>query len=232
MTTMTETNEATVQALLARVDALERRLRVVDDTEAINRLTRAYGYYLDKALWDEILDLFTDDCSIEISALGVYLGKKQAAVLFKDLLGQGPAKSDENGLVWGQLYNHLVVQGIVEIDPDGVNASGRWRCFMQIAKFGESAVWGEGPYEIRYRKGDDGIWRIRKLHFYRTYHTPFDEGWAKAKSPAGGVRKHLPPDLPPSVAYEPWPAVHVPKFFYANPVSGSKRYARQDPEQV
>lgn len=230
--TMKEDNEATVQALLARVDALERRLRVCEDTEAINRLTRAYGYYLDKALWDEILDLFTEDCSIEISALGVYLGKKQASVLFKDLLGQGPAKSDENGLVWGQLYNHLVVQGIVEIDPDGVNASGRWRCFMQIAKFGESAVWGEGPYEIRYRKGEDGLWRIRKLHFYRTYHTPFDEGWAKAKSPVGGVRAHLPPDLPPSVEYEPWPAVFVPKFFYGNPVTGGRRYARGDLEGV
>ena len=30
--------------LLARVDALERRVRELEDTEAINRLTRAYGY--------------------------------------------------------------------------------------------------------------------------------------------------------------------------------------------
>ncbi|TWO71114.1 nuclear transport factor 2 family protein [Caenimonas sedimenti] len=229
--TTTITEEA-MQALLARIDALERRVQTAEDTEAINKLTRAYGYYLDKALWDEALDLFTDDCSIEISALGVYIGKKQAAVLFKELLGKGPAKSDENGLLWGQLYNHLIVQGIVNIDQDGRNASGRWRCFMQIAEFGKSAVWGEGPYEMRYRKGEDGIWRIRKLHFYRTYHTPFDEGWAKAKSPAGGVRAHLPPDLPPSVAYEPWPAVFVPPFHYANPGSGSRRYAREDSEQV
>ncbi len=222
----------TVQALLARIDALERRVQTAEDIEAINKLTRAYGYYLDKALWDEALDLFTDDCSVEISALGVYIGKKQASVLFKELLGKGPAKSDENGLLWGQLYNHLIVQGIVHIDADGRNASGRWRCFMQIAEFGKSAVWGEGPYELRYRKGEDGVWRIRKLHFYRTYHTPFDEGWAKAKSPAGGVRAHLPPDLPPSVAYEPWPAVFVPPFHYANPGSGSRRFAREDAEQV
>ena len=229
--TTTITEEA-VQALLTRIEGLERRVQTAEDTEAINKLTRAYGYYLDKALWDEALDLFTEDCSVEISALGVYLGRKQAAVLFKELLGKGPAKSDENGLLWGQLYNHLIVQGIVNIDEDGRNASGRWRCFMQIAEFGKSAVWGEGPYEMRYRKGDDGIWRIRKLHFYRTYHTPFDEGWAKAKSPAGGVRAHLPPDLPPSVEYEPWPAVFVPPFHYANPGSGSRRFLRDDAEQV
>ena len=222
----------TERALLARVEALERRLQAAEDTQAIERLTRAYGYYLDKALWDEALALFTDDCSVEISALGVYLGKQQASVLFKDLLGKEPALSDENGLVWGRLYNHMIVQGIVHVDADGRNASGRWRCFMQIAEFGKSAVWGEGPYEIRYRKGEDGLWRIRKLHFYRTYHTPFDQGWAKAKSPAGGVREHLPPDLPPSVQYEPWPAVFVPPFHYANPVSGSRAHARDDIERV
>jgi len=225
-------DQAAVRALMDRVKVLEQRVQRAEDTEAINRLTRAYGYYLDKALWDEMLDLFTEDCSVEISALGVYIGKQQAIVLFKELLGKGPAKSDETGLLWGQLYNHLIVQGIVHVDDDGANASGRWRCFMQIAEFGKSAVWGEGPYEIRYRKGEDGIWRIRKLHFYRTYHTPFDEGWAKARSPLGGVRPHLPPDLPPSVEYEPWPAVFIPPFHYANPVSGSRQHTRDDPERV
>lgn len=225
-------NESDIQRLLARVEALERRVQVADDIEAINKLTRAYGYYLDKALWDEALGLFTDDCSVEISALGVYEGKRQTEVLFKDLLGKGPAMSNENGLVWGRLYNHLIVQGIVHVDPDGHGASGRWRCFMQIAEFGKSAVWGEGPYEIRYRKGDDGVWRIRRLHFYRTYHTPFDEGWAKARSPVGGVRAHLPPDRPPSVDYDVWPGVHVPRFHYANLGSGSRRYTRTDPEAV
>src|SRR5439155_18757693 len=119
----------------------------LEDTQAFERLTRAYGYYLDKALWDEVLALFTDDCEIEISALGVYVGIKQAAVLFRDVLGKGPAMSDENGLVPGRLYNHFILQGIVEIDDGGHTASGRWRCFMQVASFGEKAFWGEGPYE-------------------------------------------------------------------------------------
>lgn len=219
-------------ALTARIEALERRVQRAEDTEAIEHLTRAYGYYLDKALWDEILPLFTDDCEIEISALGVYVGQKQAAVLFKDLLGKGPAKSDEHGLVWGQLYNHLIVQGIVNVDEGGNTASGRWRCFMQIAEFGEKAVWGEGPYEIRYRKGADGKWRMSHLHFYRTYHTPFDEGWAKARSPAGGVRANLPPDRGPSVEYEPYPGNYIPRFFYANPVSGGRTHTREGIDEV
>ena len=228
---MSETDK-TINALEARLQDLERRVRVTEDTQEIERVTRAYGYYLDKALWDEALALFTGDCSVEISALGVYVGQKQVAVLFKELLGKGPAKSDGNGLVWGQLYNHMIVQGIVHVDEGGQTASGRWRCFMQIAEFGKSAVWGEGPYEIRYRKDADGAWRIHKLHFYRTYHTPFDQGWAKAESPAGGVRANLPPDLPPTVDYKPWPAVFIPPFHYANPGSGSRRFTRVDIDGV
>ena len=220
-----------LEALQARVQALEAKVRTAEDIEAINKLTRMYGYYLDKALWDEMLPLFTEDCWVEISALGIYKGKKQAEVLFKELLGKGPAMSDEKGLVYGRLYNHMIVQGIVHVDEDGEHASGRWRCFMQIAEFGVKAVWGEGPYEIRYRK-EDGLWRISHLHFYRTYHTPFEEGWAKAKSPSGGVRTQLPPDLPPSVDYEPFPAVFIPPFHYANPVTGNRHYTRDDIDKV
>jgi hypothetical protein len=228
---MTSIPDIPVQALLARVAELERRVQRAEDIEAINKLTRMYGYYLDKALWAEILPLFTEDCSVEISALGVYLGKERAAVLFRDILGKGPAMSDENGLVHGRLYNHLIVQGIVHVDADDVNASGRWRCFMQIAEFGAKATWGEGPYEIRYRK-EAGQWKISRLHFYRTYHTPFEEGWAKAKSPEGSLRNRFVPDLPPSIDYEPYPGVFVPPFHYANPVSGSSAYTRANPEQV
>ncbi|ROZ71313.1 nuclear transport factor 2 family protein [Ramlibacter sp. WS9] len=229
---MTEhANNDLMEALRKRVEMLEAKVQTAEDLEAINKLTRMYGYYLDKALWAEILPLFTEDCSVEISHLGVYLGKRQAEVLFKDLLGKGPALSDENGLVYGRLYNHMIVQGIVHVDDDGLHASGRWRCFMQIAEFGVKATWGEGPYEIRYRK-EDGLWRISHLHFYRTYHTPFEEGWAKAKSPPGGVRAQLPPDLPPSVDYEPYPAAFIPPFHYGNPVSGSRDHTRPDPERV
>ena len=70
-----------LEALQRRIDLLERRIARAEDTEAIERLTRMYGYYLDKALWSEIIDLFTEDCSVEISALGVYVGRDRAAQL-------------------------------------------------------------------------------------------------------------------------------------------------------
>lgn len=206
--------------LIARIESLELRLRKMEDIEALKKLTRMYGYYLDKALWHHVLPLFTDNCEVEISALGVYAGREQVNTLFREVLGKGPAMSDENGLVHGRLFNHLILQGIVHVADDGRSAQGRWRAFVQVAEFGKSAVWGEGPYEIEYRKDDAGRWLIRKLHFYRTYHTPFDEGWAKAASPKGGMREAHPPSRPPSMDYEPYPAVFVPPFHYRNPITG------------
>jgi hypothetical protein len=206
--------------LLARIESLEGRLGRMEDIEAVKKLTRMYGYYLDKALWHHVLPLFTDDCEVEISALGVYAGKAQAEVLFREVLGKGPAMSDEHGLLHGRLFNHLILQGIVHIGDDGRTAQGRWRAFVQVAEFGKSAVWGEGPYEMAYRKDDEGRWRIRRLHFFRTYHTPFDQGWAKAASPKGGLRAAHPPSRPPSIDYDPFPAVFVPPFHYRHPITG------------
>jgi len=202
-----------------KIARLEARVDRAEDIEAIKKLTRIYGYYLDKALWDQMLPLFTPDCSIEISHLGVYVGTAQAEVLFKKILGTGPAKSDENGLLPGQLYNHLILQGVVHVSADGEHAQGRWRTFMQMAEFGQRAQWGEGPYEITYRKMD-GLWRIQSLHFYRTFHTPYDESWVTARSPKGGIRENFPPDHPPTVDYEPYPGAFVPPFHYKNPVTG------------
>jgi hypothetical protein len=122
---------------------------------------------------------------------------------------------------WGRWrFVSFETQGIVHVADDGQTAQGRWRAFVQVAEFGKSAVWGEGPYEMEYRKDAQGRWLIRKLHFFRTYHTPFDQGWGKAASPKGGMRKAHPPSRPPSIDYEPYPAVFVPPFHYRHPITG------------
>lgn len=219
MSSNTSASDPRIDQLLARIAVLEQKVQETQDIEAINKLTRIYGYYLDKAQWDQVVPLFTDDASVEISALGVYQGREQIDTLFRRVLGRGPAMSDENGLVWGRLFNHLILQGVVHVDADGRTAKGRWRAFMQVAEFGKHGVIGEGPYEMSYRKGEDGIWRIASLHFFRTYHTPF-QPFVDARSPAGGENRGHPPSRPQSVAYEPYPGVFVPPYHYANPVTG------------
>ena len=69
----------------------------------------------------------------------------------------------------------------------------------------------------------DGVWKIKKLHWYQTFLVPYVGGWAKNKDANGGVyvsQEELPPDAPPSERYEVWPNVYIPPFHFKNPVSG------------
>jgi hypothetical protein len=50
-----------VAALRARVDSLSAEVGALQDANAVRKLQHAYGYYLDKCLYDEVVDLFADD---------------------------------------------------------------------------------------------------------------------------------------------------------------------------
>ena len=50
----------TLAALESTVRQLQHQVGVLEDTHAIRRLQHAYGYYIDKCLYDETVDLFSD----------------------------------------------------------------------------------------------------------------------------------------------------------------------------
>ena len=66
----------------------------------IERLQAAYGYYVDRGLWDEVANLFADDGTIEIGLDGVYVGKQRVRE-YLYALGGG-----RQGLVDGELNEH------------------------------------------------------------------------------------------------------------------------------
>lgn len=202
------------KSLEARVRALEARVQKTEDIDAINKLTRAYGYYVDKAQWNEITDLFADDCRVEIAGRGVYYGKKGADAIFRKVMGGGKI-----GLNDGSLFNHMILQGITDVDADGKTAHGRWRAFIQIGTYQQFALWAEGTYENIYVK-ENGVWKFKDLHYFATYYTPFDQGWAKKALPNNGPSTQFPPDKPQSIQYDVFPGHFVPPYHYPNPVTG------------
>jgi hypothetical protein len=200
--------------LAERIERLERELDEVRSIQQIERLQRTYGYYLDKALWDRAVDLLTDDCTVEIAGRGVYTGRDRALVVFRDVLGGGRI-----GLAEGQLYNHLNLQGVVTVGPGPDEARGRWRAVIQVGRLGAGALWAEGPYENRYRR-EGGVWKIAAIHWFATFYTPYGDGWGKTALPMSGPSAEFPPDGPPTIDYDPYPAPFVPPFHYPNPVTG------------
>ena len=204
---------AAVQALEARVAALEQRKERIEDVNAIERLQAAYGYYVDRALWDEVANLFAADGTIEIGLDGVYVGKPRVRE-YLYALGGG-----RQGLADGELSEHLQVMPVITLAPDGLKAKARWRAITLTGELGADAFWGEGPYENEYVK-DDGVWKIKTLHWYQALHVPYEGGWQTKPDPTGAkfVSSTLPPDRPPSVEYKTWPDTYLPPFSFPNPV--------------
>jgi outer membrane murein-binding lipoprotein Lpp len=204
---------AQMQALEARVAALEARKERIEDVNAIERLQAAYGYYVDRALWDEVANLFADEGTIEVGLDGVYVGKERVRE-YLYALGGG-----RQGLADGQLSEHLQVMPVITLAPDGLTAKARWRAIVLAGELGGQAFWGEGPYENEYVK-DGGVWKIKALHWYQALYVPYEGGWQTKPDPTGGkyISNTLPPDRPPSVEYKTWPDTYLPPFSFPNPV--------------
>ena len=187
---------------------------LLEDTKAIKRLQRAYGYYVDKKLSREIGALFADDpnTTAELGGSGVYVGRAQIAEYYDRIIGG-------EGLKPGQLFNHMILQGVVHVAPDGRTAKGRWRALIQIGEHGQSATWAEGPYENEYVK-ENGVWKFSKVHWYQTFSAPYSPGWHKAPEPMNPPLAAFPPDRPPTATYGSYPQIYQPPYHYANPVSG------------
>ncbi|HXS80027.1 MAG TPA: nuclear transport factor 2 family protein, partial [Gammaproteobacteria bacterium] len=117
------------------------------------------------------------------------------------------------------LFNHMHLQPVVHVSPDGDTAHVRSRLFVMFGIMNTNAQWGDGIYENVFVK-QDGIWKLDYLHGYQTFYTNYEDGWAKKASAIFAPYERLPPDRPQSVPYAPYPAAFVPPFHYRNPVSG------------
>jgi hypothetical protein len=200
----------TLDGLAARAAALERDIASLEDVNAIKKLQRIYGFYTDKQLWSEAADLFSADGEIEVGSSGVYVGRERIRAFLALNGPEGPQPR--------RLFDHMQLQPIVHVAADGQTAHGRWHVFAQEAVHGEYANWGLGVLENEYVK-DDGVWKIRRQHFFTTMYTPYEAGWGKEAIPNAGPSAELPPDRPATVAYEAYPKAFVVPFHYANPVA-------------
>src|SRR5512139_3905618 len=67
------------------IRVLEKRADLIADANDIKRLQRAYGFYWDKGMWDDVADLFTADATIEYANEGVNVGQQQIRRYFHEL---------------------------------------------------------------------------------------------------------------------------------------------------
>jgi len=162
----------------ARVQAIEARAERVQDIDKLRNLQAAYGYYVDKALWDDVVDLFADNGTMELGLNGVYAGKNSIRKYLYGLTGGKP------GLRPGELNNHFQLSPVITLGADGQTAKARWRGLIQYGVFGKGSGgdWGEGVYENEYVRelvNGVGVWKIKSLHFYTKFYASYEGGWTK-----------------------------------------------------
>jgi hypothetical protein len=197
--------------LSAHIGELAQRAQQLIDEDEVENLQNIYGYYVDRKMWDDVADLFADNATMELGQQGVYVGKKS---IRKALDQFGP-----QGLREGELNDHLQLQTIVHVAPDGRTAKARGVELIMSGVNGVNGQWGEGVFENEFIK-QSGIWRIQSLHFYPRLLADYDKGWAKDAKPAPGPSKAFPPDRPPTEVYRIFPEFYIPPFHFANPVTG------------
>ncbi|GAA0270490.1 hypothetical protein GCM10009127_08230 [Alteraurantiacibacter aestuarii] len=193
----------TTKELCERLDALEKKARIAEDYVAIANLQAAYGYYVDKGLWDKAADLFASDGTLEIAGRGVYVGQDRV----RQYLHQLPEYGD------GTIFNHMQLQPVIHIDSEAGTAKGRWRTLMMVGFLNKEGRWGEATYENAYvREGEK--WRIASLHGIINFYCEYDEGWHRGGVPLLRSTAGIAPDLPQSFEYEAHPKAVIAPFHY------------------
>ena len=192
-----------IAELRAELAELRARVRAAEDYRELVNLQGAYGYYVDKGLWDQAADLFAADGTLEIAGRGVYVGRERVREYLRHLPPYGH----------GTLYNHMQLQPVLHIDSEAGTAKGRWRTLMMVGRLGHEGRWGEATYENAYVR-EDGRWRIASLHGIVNFYAEYDDGWHR-----GGVKllraiDGLAPDRPPSFGYEAYPEPVIAPFHY------------------
>ena len=199
---------AAQDAIDARLKALDARITRLEDANQIEIVQRAYGYFVDKAQWTQLSQLFSKDATLEIGGRGVFVGRDRVLEYMHTAFGADGPKE-------GSIINHMQFQPIVDVDTDGLHARQRMRAFVM-----SNGGWGIPLYENEYVK-EDGVWKISKLHGPFTMYSGWDGGWIKNATP--NTRPDSfgePPDLPPTVVYLTYPSYYIVPFHYPNPVTG------------
>jgi hypothetical protein len=208
---------AQAQSVDAQIEQLTQRVERLEGTRAVRKLQRAFGFYVDRGLWGEAADLFTDDGTIEIGIDGVYVGKDRIREYLRRLHG------GQEGLIYGQLNEWVTLQPAIAVATDGMSATARWRDLGMLGQYKQHAEWRDGIYENTYVR-EDGVWKIKSLHLYVNFVAPYERGWARLREDEGLVQseasKAFPPDRQPTESYQPFPAVQVPDFQARHPVTG------------
>jgi hypothetical protein len=143
---------------------LDKRIRVLEDIEAIKKLKAKYFRYIDKKLWDDMEGLWTEDATADYG-MGIDLLQGRGAIVkfLKKNLGLDSMISVHQG------HNPEI-----QITSD-TTARGIWVLNDRLIIQTISTLSGWGYYDDEYTK-ENGEWKIKSTKITRIL-----EEWMQTK---------------------------------------------------
>ena len=152
------------------VSDLERRVRALEDLEAIKRLKHRYFRCLDLKLWDEMAECFTPDATVDYGAGAYRFAGVDAIVRFlRESLGR------ETGALGYHHGHHPEIELTGEATARGIWALDNY-LFNAARKRGVRIA---AYYSDEYLKIGDA-WRIRHTGYTYVFH----EEWNRDDTPS------------------------------------------------
>jgi hypothetical protein len=212
-----ETTESRLKALEGQVKTLKAQVRNLTDIEAINRLQRAYGYYVEHMMGQEIIDCFSTSDDVYLEWLeGRYNGQAGLHQYFDKM---------RDTFSHELLHQVIQVSGIVTVAPEGLKAQGRWYAFGGVAiPMGEGVRenWENSIYEMEYIK-EDGTWKILGIKWNLNYWLAHLMGLVSPDRVLTNPPKAHTGTIPADVIYDNdprYPSGYIFPFHFVHPVTG------------
>ena len=195
----------------ATLDELMERIAVMNDEGLVRNLQAAYGYYVNRRMWDDVNDLFAADGVYELGGNGIYVGRDGVRKAHERM---GPA-----GLTDGILNDRLQFDTVVQLAPGRREAHVRG---LELGLLGDAnsgkGYWEVSVYDNRFVK-EDGLWKVREMRVFPLFKADYSEGWGEsrlAETLTGALKPARP--LPSEDRVEQDRA--VPAFVSVHPVTG------------
>ena len=152
----------------AAFEALERRVRALEDVNEIRNLKARYAAYCDdKYDADGIAAIFAEDGVWESKGVGPFVGREAIRGFFRGA---------------SSIYSfaiHYALNGHIEVDGD--RGKAQWYSFMPCTLGdGNRAMWRAGIDNEEYARVD-GVWMYKRKASAPFFFTPFEDGWVKTR---------------------------------------------------
>ncbi len=160
---------ASVTDVRQRLAAVKRAPQI-DDINEIENLQGSYGYYASKMLWDEVVDLFTDDGTVEIGRRQRLCRQGRHSRYLLSLSG------GEQGPLEGVLNDHFQLSRSCSRRrrPDGQRPVAAVSDDRRLGQSWLGRQLGEGVCENEYVQ-ENGVWKIRALRWFAGFVAPYEE---------------------------------------------------------